>query len=643
MSHRLTADEKGKMLRTESSKGPPTARVKVQESDNSELIQKHALTLIGRVTNPSAQKVWSLIPFFTEHWKTEKKPAGADLGNGLFQFQFTLESDLLRVLEQRPYHYARWMVIIQRWEPTISPSFPSLIPFWIKIQGIPVHLWTEKTIESIGDELGVYEGAEITPLSVRIRVQVNGLLPLIKTTIVEYPNGDEVTASLVYERLDKHCSMCCRLDHELKECLEAKHRNKAIKAANEEEKVSYISSLPQWDDKPKEPRQDAFRFSASRKSEERSKWSPKRDRSRPASRPYKENSNSWQERPLRSQSYCRREGHKNVLERGHVHSRHQGSYRTPSGGQSISFYREISRKEPAEKEQESSTSRAPLGTSVRGVPLQSCPEPIPQEAVKQAMVEVRQAMIQYTNHADPTEREARRERMRLAEEEGQIEETAINMLCPIPHVPDGRASERELTPVTERVPISQRLGPLTRSSEKSPLAASHVSSPPSQVRLPASLRLGPPEPPLENVLLAAGEEQKSPESERIPATQRLGATTVKGKDKSLSEVPKEGKRKPGRPLGKKTDSTAALPPIGPSIKRRRVATTKPSPVRRRNPQMGRTGSTSKTTARRYRKQFGIYMILLRLFPFFMLTVIHDLINEIKLEFKYNKVGKSIST
>lgn len=80
------------------------------------------------------------------------------------------------------------MVIVQRWEPTTSPDFPSLIPFWIKFQGVPVHLCTEATIETY-----------------RMRVHVNGRLPLITSFIVEYANGDEVVVKLVYENLERHC------------------------------------------------------------------------------------------------------------------------------------------------------------------------------------------------------------------------------------------------------------------------------------------------------------------------------------------------------------------------------------------------------------------------------------------------------
>lgn len=228
MAHRrLPAVDKGKGLQLEPYQAPRTARVKIPASDNSALLKKHTLTIIGKVTNPSVQKVWSLIPFFTEHWKTEVKPVGSDLGQGLFQFQFALESDLLAVLEQRPFHYAKWMIILERWQPTTSPDFPSLIPFWIKVQGIPVHLWTEATIRTIGENIGIYDTAEITSLVFRMKVHINGRLPLIKQTVVEFSEEEEVTATLVYEKLEKHCTVCGRLDHELRDCLELKAQKRA--------------------------------------------------------------------------------------------------------------------------------------------------------------------------------------------------------------------------------------------------------------------------------------------------------------------------------------------------------------------------------------------------------------------------------
>lgn len=233
MARRLSITEKGKGIANDPPEPPRKARVRIDDPEDSTFLHRHSLTLIGRVTNPSAQKVGSLIPFFTDLWKTEIRPIGADLGQGMFQFQFELESDLIAVLEQRPFHYGRWMIILQRWEPTLSPSFPSLIPFWIKVQGIPIHLWTEKITRRIGEDIGVVETIDMTSLYVRMRVHINGRLPLITQSTIEFASGNEIPVRLIYEKLERHCSMCFRLDHELRDCLEAKAQKRAQRLLEE--------------------------------------------------------------------------------------------------------------------------------------------------------------------------------------------------------------------------------------------------------------------------------------------------------------------------------------------------------------------------------------------------------------------------
>lgn len=280
MSRRLSREEKGKIISSDPNEPPRTARVKAHLPDTTELHNKFSLTLIGRITNPSVQRIWPLIAFFTELWKSDVRPVGADLGNGLFQFQFEREEDLLQVLEKRPYHFSRWMVIVQRWEPTISSSFPSLLPFWIKVQGIPIHLWKESTIRSIGEDIGIFEKMEITPLYVRMRVHINGLLPLIKSTVIEYSNGGEVTATLTYERLEKHCSKCLRLDHDINDCLVAKHEKKSLKVDLEtaySQQTSHSSGHDALKTQEREPQRNAsYQFSASNNSEAHNKRPPKR-------------------------------------------------------------------------------------------------------------------------------------------------------------------------------------------------------------------------------------------------------------------------------------------------------------------------------------------------------------------------------
>lgn len=216
MARRFSKEEKGKGLVSED-KETYIKRIKVPCVDNSALIKENALTLIGRVTNPKEQRIWALIPALPRKWHLQGRATGSDLGNGCFQFRFEREDDL-RVLDNRPYHFAYWMVIIQKWEPIISASFPSQIPFWIRIKGLPLHFWIEEMICNIGKDLGTIQDHELTKTTARVRVLVDGLKPLTKEAIVEFDSGEESIIYLEYEKLENHCSRCYLMSHLKKDC-----------------------------------------------------------------------------------------------------------------------------------------------------------------------------------------------------------------------------------------------------------------------------------------------------------------------------------------------------------------------------------------------------------------------------------------
>lgn len=532
------------------------ARVKAPLPDNSELIRKHSLTLIGRVTNKSTQKVWSLIPFFTEHWKTEFKPVGSDLGNGLFQFQFERESDLLSVLEQRPYHYARWLIILQRWEPTISPTFPSLIPFWIKIQGLPVHLWTEPIAESLGRDIGIYEKTEITSLTIRMRVHVNGLLPLITKSVVEFPNGDEVATTLVYERLDKHCTKCLRLDHELKECLVARAEAKEAKAKLDEANqpaeslrgFSTTSIKSKQNERLDDYRgQTNFQFSAASREQTREGRYHKERREPPHQRTYKPMSTSWQEKSSSRRMHQSQERSRYEQEKATRSHRGNSIFRHPPAPPSRSYYREVHSDGNEAKDMGSSASKGQLEKINEGNPLHPImSESTPRSTRNSEREDVRDLRLQIT--ISPSQLGGA---VRVDETPKQVAQT---------------------TP-PERLSASQRLGPSIPPASN------------SQERVSARLRLGekstsPTEVPRLHASLRLGEAPKSPSSKnKLPATQRLGPTQPVEATEGAPEA--KIKRKPGRPPGSRKVQESPTLTKGGTSKRRKVTSSKPPPCRRK--------------------------------------------------------------
>lgn len=437
-----------------------------------------------------------------------------------------------------------------------------------------------------------------------MRVQVNGLFPLIKSTIIEYPNGGEVVATLIYERLEKHFSKCFRLDHELKDCLVAKHQNRARLTSLEQtpsqetslsKQTPAISDQATYKPRDREPQRDGmYRFSASSTTAPREHWIHREPRENPNLRSYKTQSKVWEERGSQRRSYQARERASKPEERPPRPPRDPKAYRNPTY-QGRSYYREVIRKSDQNKDTGSTTSKVLDENIVRGVPLQSDMASIQPEALQRAVGEVRDVMIQYTKSSDPTESAARKERMRQAEEQGEVEETALKIVrANLDAEAEKRRLEEHTTP--ERIPASQRLSSPSshRSSRQKSDGQSQNSK--SHDRLPASSRLGP-------VILEQSHNsaernttmtERTP-PERVPVALRLGTSAELPIPEVIRDAPHKETRRPGRPPGKRTLQNSPRLIAGASSRIRRVAQNKPSP-RRKQATEKKTGQKANTNA-----------------------------------------------
>ncbi|XP_019083131.1 PREDICTED: uncharacterized protein LOC104700783 [Camelina sativa] len=193
-----------------------TETVRIATSVLARRIQQFSMTLIGRLMNPSIQRMESLLVNFPKIWKLEDKVVGDDLGQGLFQFNFEAEEEIQSVLLNGPYNFDGWMVSLVKWETIISSTYPSAINFWVKVTGIPMHLWEDATLRAIAKKVGILR--EIDEESRSFCVTVNGFNPLLFKLVVPFASGDEIIVSLEYEKLSDYCDHCYRLTHEMRGC-----------------------------------------------------------------------------------------------------------------------------------------------------------------------------------------------------------------------------------------------------------------------------------------------------------------------------------------------------------------------------------------------------------------------------------------
>ncbi|KFK27652.1 hypothetical protein AALP_AA8G411000 [Arabis alpina] len=330
-----------------------------------------------------------------------------------------------------------------------------------------------------------------------MRVTVNGLLPLITSSTLEFSNGDEVQADLVYEKLERHCSSCLMLDHDVKDCPEM------VKAPMRSDKQAHPYS------------EDAVRLPGNIKERLSTRQIPAYQKKSGNSRRYEPTVPSGQRRrddtphsQSERQNYqteAARYSHNPTRSPQPEHHREtkDQSYKRKERSPQKPIWVEKRRRElprallSSPERSETPRERRPPLERVPS-PAKQVPETPPPLALQVAIGEVREVMTRYSNCPDPCESAVRKDRARLAEEQGEYEETAAHMVrAAIEYEERERllnlrmeedlvqlevANQAAKVPFDrqqfDRIPIRQRLGPLNATHGLSPPAINTTSPPP---------------------------------------------------------------------------------------------------------------------------------------------------------------------
>ncbi|XP_048618565.1 uncharacterized protein LOC125589916 [Brassica napus] len=171
--------------------------------------------------NPEEQDMKALFTNIPKIWKLEERVTGTNLGFWKFQFDFKSEEDMEAVLKQQSFHFDYWMLALARWQPKKSQLFPSEIPFWVRLIGVPLEFRTVPTFESIGNAIGKTVAVDLD--RTRVPVVIDAFKELCFETTVDFKGGkfyeeEEVAVSLRYEKLFGYCPLCSSLCHKEEKC-----------------------------------------------------------------------------------------------------------------------------------------------------------------------------------------------------------------------------------------------------------------------------------------------------------------------------------------------------------------------------------------------------------------------------------------
>ncbi|XP_018436232.1 uncharacterized protein LOC108808612 [Raphanus sativus] len=181
--------------------------------------ERNARSLIGRILNPECQKMANLILDMPRKWQKRGRVKGIALSKERFQFIFDHEHDLIEILEKEVHTFNDWTLAIDRWVEIPPPDYLRFIPIWVQIRNMPVNYYTEEAITALGDLIGEVKMVAFDPERsqtqeyVRVLVRFDVTRPLRKSKVVNLPEGGSTVVYFNYERIQKRCYECQRLNH----------------------------------------------------------------------------------------------------------------------------------------------------------------------------------------------------------------------------------------------------------------------------------------------------------------------------------------------------------------------------------------------------------------------------------------------
>ena len=161
-------------------------------------------------------------------WKPNKNIQLSVIGEELFLVEFEDERDKRRVMDMRPWHYEKQLMLFQEFEGDKNPKDILLkwSPFWVQIYNLPLKSRTKETGKAIGESIGKFIEVDVEETGVqwgtclRVRVEIDVTRKLIRGQKINMEKGETRWVHFKYERLPNFCYRCGLLVHDLKDCFE---------------------------------------------------------------------------------------------------------------------------------------------------------------------------------------------------------------------------------------------------------------------------------------------------------------------------------------------------------------------------------------------------------------------------------------
>ncbi|KAL0003706.1 hypothetical protein SO802_011267 [Lithocarpus litseifolius] len=207
----------------------------VGRSQRGKIPEECSLSLLGRFLTNRPYNQRAAKSLLQSVWKLGADLKIIDDREGLFQFKFTLESQLMWVMNNGPWSFNGNILVLRRWEIGMTASsvtFPVLL-IWIQIRGLPFDLVSEEVGREIESGMGRVVELDTKAFTaeqaqfIRVRVEIPLDKPIRRGGSVLNLEGSKTRIGFKYERLVGLCFQCGRFGHERRSRTASRDRHEA--------------------------------------------------------------------------------------------------------------------------------------------------------------------------------------------------------------------------------------------------------------------------------------------------------------------------------------------------------------------------------------------------------------------------------
>ena len=126
--------------------------IMVRPEHRAKTLEECSLSLLGRFHTTKLINFRAAKNLLRSVWKMGNDLKIMDVGDGLFQFKFAMESQLKWVINNGPWSFDNHIILLRRWEKgmmAFSVKFLT-IPIWVQVWGPPFDLINKEARRDIG-------------------------------------------------------------------------------------------------------------------------------------------------------------------------------------------------------------------------------------------------------------------------------------------------------------------------------------------------------------------------------------------------------------------------------------------------------------------------------------------------------------